>query len=164
MVIIFKTQLWSGEQPMETLQFTIDINAPQETVWNTMLGDETSREWLEVFAPGSHFVGDWSEGSQLLFLAPDERGEMEGMVSRIRETRPPELISIEYIGVIEDGVEDTSSAAAKEWADAGETYTFTVVGSKTQVEVEMMTPEEDKEWFQTTWPKALHKIKELAER
>ncbi|WP_306055524.1 hypothetical protein [Natronococcus wangiae] len=68
---------------METLYFTIDINAPQETVWNTMLGEETSREWLEVFAPGSYFMGDWSEGSKLLFLAPDETGEIEGMVCRI---------------------------------------------------------------------------------
>lgn len=148
---------------METLHFTTDINAPQETVWNTMLGDDTSRAWLEVFAPDSHFVGDWSEGSKLLFLSPAETGEMEGMVCRIRESRPHEFISIEYIGVIEDGVEDTSSAEAKKWAGAGETYTFADLGSKTKVEVEMMSTEEDKEWFQTTWPKALDKLKELAE-
>jgi len=36
---------------------------------------------------GSHYIGDWSKGSKILFLGPNENGEMGGMVSRIKKTR-----------------------------------------------------------------------------
>lgn len=108
-------------------------------------------------------MGDWSEGSKLRYLVPDETGEMGGVVSRIRENRPHEAISIEHVGVIEDGVEDTSSAEVREWAGARETYTFTERGSTTRVEVEVDATAEAKAMFQKNWPKALQKLKELSE-
>jgi hypothetical protein len=53
---------------------SMNINAPKEKVWKTMLGEDTYRIWTEVFMPGSHYVGDWSKGSKILFLAPAETG------------------------------------------------------------------------------------------
>jgi len=137
-----------GEDRMKKLHFSIAINAPQEKVWNTMLGEDTYRVWTDVFSPGSHYVGDWSEGGKMLFLAPDETGEMSGMVSRIKENRPYEYISIEHTGVVHKGKEDTSGKAVKEWTGALENYTFTETGGKTEVVVDMDTEDEYKKMLQ----------------
>ena len=146
---------------MHKLHFSIVINKQKEHVWNTMLDIDTYRLWAEVFAPGSNYVGDWSQGSKMLFRASDE---MSGMVSRIKENKPYQYLSIEHIGIVQDGKEDTSSKAAKEWAGALENYTFKETDGTTEVLVDMDTDDEYKEMFQETWPKALLKLKELAER
>ncbi|MBK8800877.1 MAG: hypothetical protein IPN71_02260 [Fibrobacteres bacterium] len=71
---------------MSKLRFSITIQAPKAKVWNTMLADSTYRLWTEVFHAGSHYVGDWSQGSKILFLGPDpDTGMLGGMVSRIKE-------------------------------------------------------------------------------
>ncbi len=150
---------------MNKLHFSITINAPKEKVWNTMLDDATYRVWTEAFAAGSHYVGDWSKGSKILFLGPDPTtGKMGGMVSRIKENRLHEYISIEHLGMVNDGKEDTSSEAVKAWAGAYENYTFKKVDGGTEVLVDTDTTEEFTEMFQSAWPKALQKLKELAEK
>jgi uncharacterized protein YndB with AHSA1/START domain len=149
---------------MNRLYFSIVINAPKEKVWDTMLNQDSYRVWTEVFSPGSHYVGDWNQGSKILFLGPGESGKMGGMVSRIKENRPYEYISIEHRGVVGEGKEDTSSEAAKAWAGALENYTFKEKNGSTEVLVDMDTEEDHKQMFQDTWPKALQKLKELAEK
>lgn len=149
---------------MDKLNFSITINAPKEKVWNTMLGDESYRAWTDVFSPGSHYVGNWDQGSKILFLAPGQNGGMAGMVSRIKENRRHEFISIEHLGMVENGKEDTSSEAVKIWAGAHENYTFKESGGKTQVLVEMDSVKEYEEMFTNTWPQALQKLKILAEQ
>lgn len=144
---------------MEKLHFSIVIDVPKEKVWKTMLDEDTYQQWTDVFMQGSHYVGDWSEGSKILFLAPDESGKMSGMVSRIKENRLYEYISIEHLGEVEDGKEET-----KEWAGALENYTFKEIGGKTEVLVDVDTNEEFTEMFRDIWPKALQKLKELAEK
>lgn len=151
---------------MHKLKFSIVINAPKAKVWNAMLDDATYRVWTEPFMPGSHFVGDWSKGSKILFLGPNkETGKMSGMVSRIKENRPYEYISIEHLGMVNDGKEDTTSEAVKAWAGAFENYTFKERDGKTEVLVDLEgIVDEFKEMFQNMWPKALQKLKELAEK
>lgn len=144
---------------MQKLHFSIVINASRRKIWDTMLHDDTYRLWTDVFMPGSYYVGDWSEGSKMLFLAPDEAGKMSGMVSRIKENRPYEHVSIEHIGEVEDGKEKVM-----DWAGALENYTFNEIDSETEVLVDVDTNEEFKELFQDMWPKALQKLKELAEK
>lgn len=150
---------------MNKLHFSIVINAPKAKVWNTMLDDATYRVWTEAFTPGSHYVGDWSKGSKILFLGPDPKtGKMGGMVSRIKENRRHEFISVEHLGVVQDGKEDTTSEAVKGWAGALENYTFKEKNGDTEVLVDMDINEEYKEMFQDMWPKALQKLKEIAEK
>ncbi len=149
---------------MENLRFSVVIDAPREKVWNSMLGERSFMEWTRVFAPGSHYKGDWKKGSKILFLAPGKSGRMEGMVSRIAENKPYKYISIEHLGVVQDGREDTESEAVKGWAGAYENYTFRQKDRKTEVLVEVDTNDELKEMFQGVWPKALQKLKELAEK
>lgn len=149
---------------MDKLRFSIVIGAPRKKVWDTMLGADSYRVWTDVFMPGSYYVGDWSKGSKMLFLGPGEKGGMYGMVSRTKENRPYEYISIEHTGLVQDGKEDTTSAAAKEWAGVLENYAFREKEGATEVLVDVDTTDQDKEMFQNIWPKALQKLKELAEK
>jgi hypothetical protein len=148
------------------LNFSIVINAPKAKVWSTMLDDATYRVWTEAFSPGSHYVGEWSKGSKIFFLGPDPTtGKMGGMVSRIKENRLHECISIEHLGMVHDGKEDTTSEAVKAWVGMSENYTFKENGKNTEVLVELDSTGGDfEEMFKDMWPKALQKLKELAEK
>lgn len=149
---------------MQKLNFSIRINSPTEQVWKAMLEDKTYRIWTEAFSKGSHYVGDWNKGSKILFLGPDEKGIMRGMVSRIKENRLHEYISIEHLGIVHDGKEDTTSDAVKPWAGSLENYTFKEVDGKTELLVDMDINDEHKAAFEDMWPKALQILKELAEK
>ncbi len=150
---------------MEKLHFEIHINAPIGKVWNTMLGDTTYREWTMPFNPGSYYKGDWSSGSKMLFLGPNPTGEGEGgMVARIKENRLHEFISIEHLGLVLNGVEDTTSDEVKKWTPAFENYTFTPSDGGTTISVTLDTNEEYKEMFEGMWPKALDILKKLCEK
>ena len=148
---------------MQKLHFSIVISAPKEKVWNTMLDEKTYRDWTEAFGPGSYYKGSWDKGSKILFIAPTEKGDM-GMVSRIKENRLHEFISIEHIGMVENGKEDTTSDAVKGWVGALENYTFKEKNGTTEVLVDTDTVDEYKEMFEGMWPNALQKLKELAEK
>lgn len=149
---------------MKKLNYSIIINAPKEIVWNTMLEDKTYRLWTEVFSKGSHYVGNWQKGNKILFLGPDENGNLGGMVSRIKENRLYEYISIEHIGLIMNGKEDLESEEVKKWAGAFENYTLQEKDGKTEVLIDLDMNEDHIEMFNNLWPKALQKLKELAEQ
>ena len=72
--------------------------------------------------------------------------------------------SIEHLGVVQDGREDTTSDTAKQFAPALENYTFVDRNGATEVLVDMDTVEEHRQMFESSWPKALQKLKELAEK
>jgi len=147
---------------MEKLHYSININAPKEKVWDTMLNLDTYKQWTEVFSPGSTYKGDWSKGSKILFLGPAEHGDM-GMVSRIADNQPYKFISIEHVGEVMNGVEDTTSDKVKRWAGAHENYTFRENNGSTEVSVDVDTVEEYADMFKDMWPKALQKLKEITE-
>ena len=150
---------------MQKLHFSIIINAPKEKVWHTMLEDKTYREWTAAFNPGSYYKGDWNKGSKILFLGPDpETGIEGGMVSRIAENKPYEYISIEHLGIVKNGVEDTTSEEAKKWAPAFENYTFKEKDGATEVLVDMDIDEKEAEIFNKMWPDALQRLKAIAEQ
>ena len=149
---------------MEKLRQTIFINAPRSRVWDVMLADDTYRDWTSVFSPGSYYKGDWSQGSKILFLGPSPDGAGEGgMVSRIAENRLHEFISVEHLGIVQNGVEDTESAAAKKWAPAYENYTFADRNGGTELTIEMDIQGDQKETFDKMWADALARLKAIAE-
>jgi hypothetical protein len=150
---------------MEKLRKAIFIKAPRKRVWDVMLSDETYRQWTSAFNPGSYYKGDWKKGSKILFLGPNPDGSGEGgMVSRIRENKPHEFLSIEHLGIVHNGVEDTTSAEAKKWAPAHENYTFAEKNGGTELTIDMDIEEKEKQTFETMWSDALSRLKTLAER
>jgi hypothetical protein len=148
---------------MQKLHTSIFINAPREKVWETMLGDASYREWTKAFHEGSYYKGNWEEGSKILFIGPGEDGE-GGMVSRIKENRKPEFISIEHLGIYKNGVEDTTSDEAKKWAPAFENYTFTEKDGGTELSIDQDIEDTYKTQFEEMWGKALESLKALGEK
>lgn len=147
------------------LHFAITIDAPKKKVWHTMLDDKTYRQWTDVFSPGSYYKGSWDKGSKIIFLGPDpETGKEMGMSATIAENRPYEFISIQHRGMIQGGREDTDSAEAKKWVPAFENYTFKEKNGSTEVSVDVDVIDEYIAMFSDLWPKALQKLKEVAER
>ncbi|MEJ6979794.1 SRPBCC domain-containing protein [Pedobacter sp. P351] len=144
---------------MEKQTFNILINASPEKVWDILLGESTYPQWTSVFAEGSSVETDWKEGSRALFLD----GKGQGMVSVIAKNIPNKYLSIKHLGMIKDGVEDMESEEVKKWSGALENYTLKPLNGSTELIIEMDMAEEFKDYFLTTWPKALDKVKELAE-
>lgn len=143
---------------------SILINAPKEKVWEIMLGPETYKEWTAAFNPGSRYEGSWEQGSTIRFIGPDpSTGEEGGMLSRIAENRPNEYISIEHLGIIKNGVEDTTSEEAKKWTPAFENYTFIDKDGGTEVQIDQDMDDQYAEEFGEMWEKALQKLKEISE-
>ena len=149
---------------MQKIHYSIQINAPKEKVWHTMLDDETYRDWTGAFNPGSYYKGSWDEGSKILFIGPDPTtGKEGGMVSQIEVNKPYEFISIKHLGLYGDGVEDTTSEEAKKWAPAYENYTFVEKDGGTELLIDMEVEDSYKDEFDKMWPKALERLKEMAE-
>ena len=148
---------------MIKLRYEIDVAASREKAFNTMIGAKTYPIWTKPFNSESSFVGDWSEGSKILFVGADKDGNKGGMVSRIAVNRPYEFISIEHYGVLEGDKEVTEGENIAGWAGARENYSFTTIGNKTRISVEMDTVESYEPFFAETWPKALQELKTLCE-
>lgn len=146
---------------METLHFSTYIHASREKVWDTMLNKDTYGKWVKAFEPGSRYEGSWEEGSEIQFLAADSH---MGMVSRIKESRKSEFVSIEHLGMVKDGVVDTTSDEAKKWAHSFENYTLKEVDGGTELSVSLDVMPEYKSMFEQSWPEALTLLKELAEK
>lgn len=145
---------------MANLHYSTQINVPREKVWDVMLGDATYREWTSVFMPGSHYQGDWSEGSKMLFLGPDPEGGKEGgMAAIVKENRPQEFLSLQYFAEIRNGVEVPIEGSGFE------NYTFEEKDGGTDVSIDLLgIPDEYASMFEESWPKALLKLKELVEK
>ncbi len=147
-----------------TIHKKIFINAPRQKVWETMLNDATYRDWTTSFCPGSYYKGSWEQGSKILFLGPNpETGKEGGMVSHIKENRLHEFISIEHLGMIMDGVEDTESDMVKEWKGFLENYTFNEKENGTELIIDTDTTDSEAKNMEEMWGKALIRLKELAE-
>ena len=140
----------SGESQMKKTRHSVRISALRARVWRVLLEDATYREWTAVFAGGSFFEGDWSEGSTIRFLTP----EKDGMVGVISENREHEFVSIKHLGYVYKGVDDTESDAVKAWAPAYENYTLNEVDGGTELVVEMEVLSAEAGYFDDVMPKA----------
>lgn len=145
---------------MQKINFSTHINAPKEKVWASLWEIFHYNTWTSAFMEGSTVKTDnWKEGSRILFLD----GNGQGMVSMIAANKPNEFMSFKHLGVVKDGVEDTSSEAVSVWAGSMENYSLSGGNGSTVLSVEMDSTEDFKDYFMKTWPVALEKLKGLAE-
>jgi hypothetical protein len=147
---------------MQQRQFKITIAAPRETVWNRLWDDASYREWTSVFAPGSRAETDWQKGSKVRFLD----GNNDGMLSLIVDNQPNKFMAIKHVGMIKNGKEIQGSSETKEW-EGSENYTLQDIGGKTELTVDLElgnVGEEMMNYFESTFPKALGRLKEISEK
>jgi hypothetical protein len=145
---------------MKRKTYKIEIDAPREKVWKILWEDETYRQWTAPFMEGSHAKSDWEEGSKIQFLGPNG----SGMLAIIEKKEAPSKMLFKHIGIINEGVEDTESEKVKEWAPAEEQYFLSELNDMTHLRIDMDINEDYLEMFDGIWPKALNKIKVLAEK
>lgn len=144
---------------MKRYQFKITIDASREKVWDILWSDATYPQWTSAFSEGSHAETDWKKGSKILLLD----GTNQGMVSRVAENIPNEFMSLKHLGTVRKGVEDFENEEARTWSGAIENYTLKTVRGKTELTIDQDIADSYKDNFLSTWPKALQKIKKLAE-
>lgn len=141
------------------LNFSVHIAAPVPRVWDTMLELDTYRDWTAPFCEGSTYEGSWEQGARIRFLAPSG----DGMVAEIAENRRHAFVSIRHLGVIVNGVEDTTSESVKAWTPAHENYRFTPEAGGTRLDIEQDISAEWVAMMDEMWPKALARLKALCE-
>ncbi|RIA09168.1 hypothetical protein OE09_0997 [Flavobacteriaceae bacterium MAR_2010_72] len=152
---------------MKKLQFKIDIKASADKVYHTMLGIDnitTYEQWTSVFNPTSTYEGSWDKGSKIYFIGTDEKGKRGGMVSEIADNIPFRFVSIRHYGILDGDNEIIEGPEVEKWAGTLETYAFHETNGVTTVTVESEVTEDYLDYFNTTWVKALNKLKELAEK
>lgn len=142
------------------IKFTVTINAPAPAVWRFMIGPESYKRWASAFAEGCYFEGSWDQGAKIRFLSAPSG---DGMASEIAEKRDNEFISIRHLGVISNGVEDTTSESVRAWAPAYENYTFISIPEGTRLVIELDVISEWEQYMNEAWPKALALLKQLSE-
>ncbi|MCF0057984.1 SRPBCC domain-containing protein [Dyadobacter sp. CY356] len=148
------------ETTKSLIQKSILIKAPKEKVWDVLFTDPYIRIWYNEFAVGCYAVTDWQLGSKALFKDNNE----SGLIGEIVANQPNQLLSIEYKGVLEGGVEDYESEMANQMKGGRETYKISEVDGGTYLEVELDIAQEYFEMMSSAWDKAMEKIKELAEQ
>ena len=144
---------------VKRVRFTATIKAPPATVWRHVVDPESYKRWTAAFAEGSRFEGSWETGAKIRFLSPSG----DGVVAEIAESRPTSFISIRHLGMISNGVEDTTSQAVLAWAPAYENYTFLQTPDGTSMVVDQDVAPEWEQHMREAWPKALALLKELSE-
>ncbi|WP_433830259.1 SRPBCC family protein [Flavobacterium anhuiense] len=152
---------------MQKLQFKKEINASAQKVYETMLGlkDKATYEyWVATFNPTSTYEGSWDKGSKIRFVGTDENGNKAGMVSEIEENKPADFVSIRHYGFLDGDTEVTTGDQVEKWAGGHENYTFEENNGITTVTVDLDTIDEYLDYFNTTYPKAMDKLKEISEK
>jgi uncharacterized protein YndB with AHSA1/START domain len=149
---------------MERLQFKITIKADAEKVYHSMLGEETFKEWTSIFNPSSRYDGNWDKDSKIRFIGESKEGKQEGMVGIVRENKPFDFVSVEYIAVVDGDTELSEGPGVEEWLNTFENYTFEESNGHTTVTVDIDMNDEMIAYFNEKYPEALNKLKEICER
>ncbi len=152
---------------MNKIQFKKVILASAQKVYETMLGlkdKSTYQYWTAAFNPTSTYEGSWDLGSKIHFVGVDENGKKGGMLSTIVAHQPAQFVSIQHYGFLDGDTEITTGEQVEKWAGGHENYSFEESNGVTTVTVEMDTIEEYLTYFMNTYPAALDKLKEIAEK
>jgi hypothetical protein len=152
---------------MRKLEFKQEIQASAQKVYDTMLGltdKSTYDDWAKTFNPTSTFEGTWEKGSKILFVGQDENGKRGGMVSEVVENIPGKFVSIRHDGFLDGDQEISTGEMVEQWAGGHENYRFEEENGMTTVTVELDTVEDYVGFFEDKYPKALEKLKEIAEK
>lgn len=146
---------------MKTMHFSIDINAPKQKVWDTMLNHGTYEQWVSASWPDSNFEGQWQKGSLIKFFGTDKSGTL----AEITELKKFDYVAATHVAVLlKGGAEDRESDFAKGWSGTKESYTFTEKNGATSLVVEIQTNPQWAGMFEEGWPAALQKLKEICEK
>ena len=142
---------------MQKQQFSIEIKAPQERVWNTLWGDKTFRNWANIIDEGTYMVGELKEGNEVQFISSVSG---YGVTSLIEKFALNEFVSFRQMADTKDNGERERE---KEWTGGTESYSLVENDDVTTLTVDIDVPPGQVEMIKIRFPKALERVRILAE-
>lgn len=142
---------------MKNLQFLIKIHATREKVWNTLWQDATLREWAGIIDPGTYMVGELKEGNEVQYIS----GNGYGVTSLVEKVTPNAFLLLRHQA---DTQEQGTREREKQWTGGAESYRLTEDAGTTTLTTAFDVPPELENYFQINYPKALERVKMLAEK
>jgi uncharacterized protein YndB with AHSA1/START domain len=143
---------------MQKQQFSIEIKTSPERVWNTLWEDKTFRNWANVIDEGMYMIGEMKEGNEVQFISSVSG---YGVTSLIEKLVPNEFVSFRQMA---DTKDSGKREREKEWTGGEESYLLTENDGVTTLTVNIDVPPGQEETFQVRFPKALERVKFLAEK
>ena len=124
----------------------------------TLWQDETFREWASIIDPETYMVGDLKEGYEVQFISSSSG---YGVTSLVEKLVAGEFLLLKHRA---DTQENGKLEREKEWTGGEESYSLAEKDGITTLSVAFDVPPELEEVFQVNYPKALARVKGLAER
>ena len=143
---------------MQKKQFSIEIKASQEKVWNTLWEDKTFRDWGNIIVEGQYMVGEMKEGNEVQFISSVGG---YGVTSLIEKLALNEFVSFRQMADTKDSGERERE---KEWTGGTESYSLAENEGVTTLTVDIDVPPGQEETFRVRFPKALERVKILSEK
>jgi hypothetical protein len=143
---------------MQKMQFSIKIKAPRKKIWNTLWEDKTFRDWGNIIDEGQYMVGEMKEGNEVQFISSVST---LGVTIFIEKFTPYEYAQFKAIA---DTMDNGQSERKKEWTSGMESYELIENNGVTNLTVKIDIPPGQEETFKDRFPKALERVKILAER
>lgn len=142
---------------MKEMQFVVEIDANKEKVWDTLWQDGTFREWAGIIDPGTYMVGDLKEGNEVQYISADNG---YGVTSLVEKLVVNEFLLLRH----QADTQDTGKQLREEeWTGGTESYSLAEKSGVTTLTVAFDVPSELEEYFKDAYPKALERVKTLAE-
>lgn len=146
------------EENMKEIQFSIEINVSKERVWATLWEDVTFRDWANIIDEGTYMKGVMKEGTEIQFISSVNG---YGVTSLIEKLNTNEFVLFRHSA---DTKEIGEQEREKEWTGGTESYSLAEKDGITTLTVKTDVPQEQEETFNIRLPKALERIKTLAEK
>jgi hypothetical protein len=142
---------------MQKQQFSIEIKAPRERVWNTLWEDKTFRIWGSIIDEGLYMVGEIGEGNKVQFISSVSG---YGVTSLVEKLVPKEYLLFRQMA---DTIDSGERGREKEWTGGTESYWLAENDGVTTLTLDIDVPPGQEETFKNRFPKALERVKTLAE-
>lgn len=143
---------------MKKIQYSIEINASKEKVWETLWGDATFRDWVSNIDKGIYIKGELTEGNEIEFISSVNG---YGVTSLVEKFTPYEFALFRHSA---DTMESGMQEREKEWTGGTESYSLSEKNGITSLIVNADIPFEQEETFNMRFPIALERVKALAEK
>lgn len=143
--------------PMQEMQFSIRIKAPRATVWEMLWDDEAFRDWGNIIDEGQYMVGEIKEGNEVQFISA---ASGMGVTSLVEKCSPGEFVLFRQLA---DTIDSGKREREKEWTGGMESYRLAEENGITDLTVKIDIPAGQEETFRVRLPKALERLKALAE-
>ncbi len=142
---------------MQKQQFSTKIAAPRERVWSILWEDKTFRDWANNIDEGMYMVGELKQGNSVQFCSISGYG----VTSLVEKLAVNEFVSFRHMADTQDHGEQERE---KEWTDGTESYSLAENDGVTTLTVNIDVPPGQEETFKNIFPKALERVKILAEK